>query len=79
MKIQQQHKIAEMTVLAAQSIRRFGVEPRVALLSHSDFGTSQRTSAVKMREAYQILCNMNVDFEFDGEMHGDAAFRCACP
>ena len=66
-------QIAEMTVLAAQSIRRFGVEPRVALLSHSDFGTSQRTSAVKMREAYQILCNMNVDFEFDGEMHGDAA------
>lgn len=66
-------QIAEMTVLAAQSIRQFGVEPRVALLSHSDFGTSQRASAVKMREAYQILCDMNVDFEFDGEMHGDAA------
>lgn len=66
-------QIAEMTVLAAQSVRRFGVEPRVALLSHSDFGTSQRESAVKMREAYRILREMNVDFEFDGEMHADTA------
>ena len=66
-------QIAEMTVLAAESVRRFGVEPRVALLSHSDFGTSQKESAVKMRKAHDILTKMNVDFEFDGEMHGDTA------
>lgn len=66
-------QIAEMTVLAAQSVRRFGVEPRVALLSHSDFGTSNRESAQKMRQVHDLLTQMNVDFEFDGEMHGDTA------
>lgn len=66
-------QLAEMTVLAAESVRRFGVEPRVALLSHSDFGTSDRESAKKMRRVYELLKQMNVDFEFDGEMHGDTA------
>ncbi|MDO4250835.1 MAG: NADP-dependent malic enzyme [Moraxella sp.] len=66
-------QLAEMTVLAAQSVRRFGVEPRVALLSHSDFGTSNRESAIKMRRVHELLTQMNVDFEFDGEMHGDTA------
>ncbi|UTO05984.1 NADP-dependent malic enzyme [Moraxella sp. FZLJ2107] len=66
-------QLAEMTVLAAESVRRFGVEPRVALLSHSDFGTSSKESAVKMRRVYELLTKMNVDFEFDGEMHGDTA------
>lgn len=66
-------QLAEMTVLAAQEVRRFGIEPRVALLSHSNFGSSDSESAQKMRRVYQLLDNMNVDFEFDGELHGDAA------
>lgn len=66
-------QLAEMTVLAAQEVRRFGLEPRVALLSHSNFGSSDFESAQKMREVYDILTDMNVDFEFDGEMHGDTA------
>ncbi len=66
-------ELAEMTVLAVESMRRFGVTPRVALLSHSDFGTSNKESAIKMRRVYDILSEMKVDFEFDGEMHGDTA------
>ncbi|MDO4896093.1 MAG: NADP-dependent malic enzyme [Moraxella sp.] len=66
-------ELAEMTILAAQAVRRFGITPKVALLSHSNFGTSDRTSAVKMRQVHDILTEMNVDFEFDGEMHGDIA------
>ncbi|MFD1132000.1 NADP-dependent malic enzyme [Psychrobacter sanguinis] len=66
-------QLAEMTVLAVAQMRRFGITPRVALLSHSNFGTSNRDSAVKMRKVYELLTDMNVDFEFDGEMHGDAA------
>lgn len=66
-------ELAEMTVLAAKSVRRFGITPKVALLSHSNFGTSDRESAVKMRKVHDILTQMNVDFEFDGEMHGDIA------
>ena len=66
-------QLAEMTVLAAQEVRRFGLEPRVALLSHSNFGSSDYTSAKKMREVYQLLTQRDVDFEFDGEMHGDIA------
>ncbi|MFW2177070.1 MULTISPECIES: NADP-dependent malic enzyme [unclassified Moraxella] len=66
-------QLAEMTVLAAKEVRRFGIEPRVALLSHSNFGSSDFASAKKMREVYRLLDEMDVDFEFDGEMHGDAA------
>lgn len=66
-------ELAEMTVLATKSVRRFGITPKVALLSHSNFGTSDRESAVKMRKVHDILTQMNVDFEFDGEMHGDIA------
>lgn len=66
-------ELAEMTILAAKSVRRFGITPKVALLSHSNFGTSDRESAVKMRKVHDILTQMNVDFEFDGEMHGDIA------
>ncbi|WP_066802840.1 NADP-dependent malic enzyme [Moraxella oblonga] len=66
-------ELAELTVLAANAVRRFGITPRVALLSHSNFGTSDRESAVKMRQVHDILTQMNVDFEFDGEMHGDIA------
>ena len=66
-------QLAEMTVLAAEQLRRFSITPRVALVSHSNFGTSDRASAVKMRKVYQLLKQMDVDFEFDGEMQGDAA------
>lgn len=66
-------QLAEMTILAVDQMRRFGITPRVALLSHSNFGTSNRDSAVKMRKVYELLTEINVDFEFDGEMHGDAA------
>lgn len=66
-------QLAEMTVLAAAQLRRFGITPRVALVSHSNFGTSDKASAVKMRKVHDLLTEMEVDFEFDGEMHGDAA------
>lgn len=66
-------QLAEMTVLAAETIERFGMTPKVALLSHSNFGTSNHPSAVKMRRVKDILTDMNVDFEFDGEMHSDIA------
>ncbi len=66
-------QLAEMTVLAAEQLCRFNITPRVALVSHSNFGTSDRESAVKMRKVYELLTEMNVDFDFDGEMQGDAA------
>ena len=66
-------QLAEMTVLAVEQLRRFSIIPRVALVSHSNFGTSNRASAVKMRKGFVLLTDMNVDFDFDGEMQGDAA------
>jgi len=66
-------QIAEMTLLAAKSVRRFGLAPKAALLSHSSFGTSQSPSAVKMRKALALLRAAKPDFELDGEMHADAA------
>lgn len=66
-------QLAEMTILAAQAVRNFGITPRVALLSHSNFGSMDTESARKMRRAREILTEMDVDFEFDGEMHGDTA------
>ena len=68
-------QLAEMTVLAVEQLRRFGITPRVALVSHSNFGASNRASAVKMRKVHQLLTDMNVDFEFEGEMQGDAALN----
>ncbi len=68
-------QLAEMTVLAANQLHRFGIVPRVALVSHSSYGTSNRASAVKMRKVFQLLLDMKVDFEFDGEMQGDAALN----
>src|SRR5690606_19016464 len=66
-------EIAEMTVLAAEKIRRFGIEPKAALLSHSDFGSRDSKSALKMRRAVSILREIAPDLMADGEMHGDAA------
>jgi malate dehydrogenase (oxaloacetate-decarboxylating)(NADP+) len=66
-------QVAEMTILAAEQVRRFGLEPKVALLSHSSFGSHDTPSAVKMREALRILGEIAPALEVEGEMHGDAA------
>ena len=66
-------QIVEMTMLAAEEVRRFGLVPKVALLSHSSFGTSDAPSAVKMREALQLIRTQAPELEIEGEMHGDAA------
>jgi malate dehydrogenase (oxaloacetate-decarboxylating)(NADP+) len=66
-------QLAEITILAAEEMRRFGVEPRAALLSHSNFGSSNSESAKKMRAALEIIQSRHPDFEVDGEMHGDTA------
>jgi malate dehydrogenase (oxaloacetate-decarboxylating)(NADP+) len=65
--------IAEMTLLAAEAVRRFGLTPRAALLSHSNFGSADTPSALKMREALELVGRMAPDLEVEGEMHGDAA------
>jgi len=66
-------QIAEITIMAAEEMMRFGLRPKAALLSHSNFGTSNEPSAVKMREALSILHARAAWLEVDGEMHGDAA------
>jgi len=66
-------EIVEMTLLAADEVRCFGIEPKVALLSRSNFGTSDTPSALKMREAVRKLASSVPDLEVDGEMHADAA------
>jgi malate dehydrogenase (oxaloacetate-decarboxylating)(NADP+) len=59
--------------MAAEEMRRFGFKPKVALLSHSNFGTSNEPSALKMRETLAILKQQAPWLDVDGEMHGDAA------
>ncbi len=66
-------QIAEMTVLASEEIRRFGIEPKAALLSLSDFGSRDTHSALKMRKAVEILHRIAPDLQCDGEMHADTA------
>ncbi|MGH6617923.1 MAG: phosphate acyltransferase, partial [Alphaproteobacteria bacterium] len=65
--------VVEVALLAAEEVRRFGIEPKVALVSHSNFGTSRYPSALKMREAAAILHRDHPGLEVDGEMHADAA------
>ncbi len=65
--------IAEMTHLAAEEVRRFGLTPKVALLSHSSFGSSNSESAQKMRRARQLVHARDPDLHVEGEMHADAA------
>jgi malate dehydrogenase (oxaloacetate-decarboxylating)(NADP+) len=65
--------IAEMTLLAADEIKRFGIVPKAALLSASNFGTLNTPSALKMRQARALISERAPDLEIDGEMHGDAA------
>ena len=66
-------QIAEITLMAAETVRRFGIEPRVALLSHSNFGSSDCPSASKMRQALELVKAQAPELMIDGEMHGDAA------
>jgi malate dehydrogenase (oxaloacetate-decarboxylating)(NADP+) len=66
-------QVAEMTLLAAEEIRRIGLVPKVALLSHSSFGTSETPTAAKMRAALRMVHERAPDLEAEGEMHGDAA------
>jgi malate dehydrogenase (oxaloacetate-decarboxylating)(NADP+) len=66
-------QLAEITVMAAHEMKRFGIRPKVALLSHSNFGTSNEPSAVKMRDTLALLQKNAPWLEVDGEMHGDVA------
>jgi len=66
-------QVAEIALLAADEIRRFGITPKVALLSHSSFGSSSHPQAKKMQAALALLNAMDPDLEVEGEMHGDAA------
>ncbi len=68
-------EIAEMTLMAAAHVRRFGTEPKVALLSHANFGSADTPSARKMRAALALLHAQAPDLEVEGEMHGDAALN----
>ena len=66
-------ELAQITLLAAKEMRSFNIVPKVALLSHSNFGSSNQASAIKMRETLAILREVAPDLEVDGEMHGDSA------
>jgi malate dehydrogenase (oxaloacetate-decarboxylating)(NADP+) len=69
--------VAEMAVLAAAHVRRFGLEPKIALLSHSDFGSFDSASAAKMRAAMRLLQERHPELEAEGEMNGDTALNPA--
>jgi malate dehydrogenase (oxaloacetate-decarboxylating)(NADP+) len=70
-------ELCEITAMAAEEMRRFGVQPKAALLSHSNFGTSDHPSAVKMRRTLSLLREQAPWLEVDGEMHGDLALDAA--
>ena len=70
-------QIAEITTMAAEEMMRFGIRPKAALLSHSNFGSSNQPSAVKMRQALELLKIKTPWLEVDGEMHGDVALDAA--
>ena len=66
-------EIADMAVMAGTHVRRFGIEPKIALVSHSDFGSYDSASSRKMRQACALLAEAHPDLEVEGEMHGDSA------
>ncbi len=68
-------QLAEIALMAADEVKRFGLPPKIAFLSHSMYGTSKRKSAVKMRLAHDLFCKMAPEIECDGELHGDAALN----
>ncbi len=65
--------LAEITLMAAEEVRRFGLTPKVALLSHSSFGSQRSDSALKMSRTRELIVERAPELEVDGEMHGDAA------
>ncbi len=68
-------ELAEITIMAANEVSRFGIEPKVALVSHSNFGTFDDPSAVKMREVLRLVKEKAPDLIIDGEMHCDVALN----
>ncbi|WP_342620240.1 NADP-dependent malic enzyme [Rhodoferax sp. GW822-FHT02A01] len=66
-------QLAEIALMAAEEVQRFGLPPKVAFLSHSMYGSSKRKSAVKMRQAFELFSKMAPHIPCDGELHGDAA------
>ncbi|MCE2781293.1 NADP-dependent malic enzyme [Limnohabitans sp.] len=70
-------QLTEFTIMAAEEMRRFGIQPKAALLSHSNFGSSDQPSAVKMRDVLALLRQKAPWLEVDGEMHGDVALDAA--
>ena len=66
-------EIVEMTLISAETVRRFGIEPKAAMISHSNFGNETTPSAIKMREAVRVLRECAPELEVEGEMHADAA------
>jgi len=66
-------QLASIALMAVDEVRRFGIPPKVAFLSHSNYGSSNRASARKMRLAHELFAKMAPDVESDGELHGDAA------
>ncbi|MEE2951772.1 MAG: NADP-dependent malic enzyme, partial [Pseudomonadota bacterium] len=68
-------ELAEMTLLAADEINRFGITPKIALVSHSNFGSDDTPDAEKLRDALALIREAAPDLEIDGEMHGDAALN----
>jgi malate dehydrogenase (oxaloacetate-decarboxylating)(NADP+) len=66
-------QLAEISVMAAEEMRRFGIHPKAALLSHSNFGSSDQPTAIKMRQALSLIQQRAPWLEVDGEMHGDVA------
>jgi malate dehydrogenase (oxaloacetate-decarboxylating)(NADP+) len=66
-------ELARIAQMAAHEVRNFGLQPKVAFLSHSNFGTSRRPSALKVREARDLFRELEPDVSCDGEMHGDSA------
>jgi malate dehydrogenase (oxaloacetate-decarboxylating)(NADP+) len=66
-------ELADITILATDEMRRFGINPRVALLSHSSFGSSDAASARKMRATLDLVLDAKPDLEIEGEMRGDMA------
>ena len=66
-------QLANIAVMATEEVRRFGLPPKVAFLSHSNYGSSKRASARKMRQARDLFVQLAPDVECDGELHGDAA------
>ncbi|WP_028454829.1 NADP-dependent malic enzyme [Chitinilyticum litopenaei] len=70
-------ELAEITLLAADTVRKFGIQPKVALLSHSSFGSVDSPSARKMQQTLALVREAAPDLEIDGEMHGDAALSAA--